>query len=177
MWICGVCWWQNCKVKSAVWPCAIICSAWSPNLPAHLRLSGLIRHLPALSASTTNSSVSPCQIYVRAQEGQRLWKGCVVLCMGHWIDSPETLVLFLEMLFMCCVTFGVSLRCSALLLPLPGLCSLTANSLEQKFLLFLSFSFTQGWWNTKNISNWEKQNNINSFLVHGCYDFVHEDEL
>lgn len=35
----------------------------------------------------------------------------------------------------------------------------------------------QGWWNTKHNNNWEKQKLINSFLVHGCYNFVHEDKL
>ena len=140
-------------------------------------VSEWIRHLPTLHASTTNPSISPYQIYVRAQEGQRLWKGCVVLCMGHWIDFPETSVLFLEMLLMCYMTFGASLRFSALLLPLAGLLSLSANSLEQNFLLFLSFSLMQWWGNKKINSNWEKQKHINSFLVHGCYNVVHEDEM
>lgn len=35
----------------------------------------------------------------------------------------------------------------------------------------------QGWWNTKHNKNWEKQKLTNSFVVHGSYNFVHEDKM
>lgn len=75
-----VCWLQNRTGQCMLRPCGCLLS---PELWAHFHLSERVKHWPAQHASTRNLAVSPYQIYIRPQEEQRLWKACVVLCMGH----------------------------------------------------------------------------------------------